>query len=62
MNFEAIRKALASGRHVFYGNDSYHVQEINGSYWITCTFNCYQIGLTQLDGTLNGKESEFYSR
>ena len=62
MTLEEIKKAVNSGKKVYWSNKGYEIQEDrNGQYLIICLSNNYCTGLTWLNGiTLNGKPEEFF--
>ena len=62
MNVNAIKKAVDSGKEVYWETSNYKVikDDIN-QYLIHSRCNDHYIGLTWNDGvTLNGKEEEFF--
>lgn len=62
MNAQEIKAAVANGKTVYYGNNTYKVICDKYNQWmILCTTNNHAIGLTWQDGvTLNGEESKFF--
>lgn len=62
MTLEEIKKAIADGKKVYCGNESYEViLDSVGQYLIYRKINEYCIGLTWRDGvTMNGTEEEFF--
>jgi predicted RecA/RadA family phage recombinase len=61
MNLEQIKTAIAEGKKVYWSSLLYEVIESKGEYLIKCGNHC--IGLVWEDGvTLNGKESEFFTK
>lgn len=62
MTLSEIKKAVESGKTVYWKNPSYEVvKQQNGEWVIKCTLNNnYIIGLTWTDGeTMNGKPEDF---
>lgn len=64
MNLQQIKDKLSAGIKVYWNNEAHEVTQDNKSqYFITNIYNQYSVGLTWLDGiTLNGKESEFFTK
>lgn len=63
MTLEQIKSAVDAGRTVCHHNKGYQVKKSQrGEYYIICTWNDYNIGLTWQDGvTMNGKPEDFYT-
>tara|TARA_Y100001938_G_C8075872_1_gene426040 strand:- start:1096 stop:1293 length:198 start_codon:yes stop_codon:yes gene_type:complete len=63
MNLEQIKKALEKGLKVYWGNNGYEVlKDKLGRYLVVCRHNGYTVGLTDLNGNLQGNPNEFYVR
>lgn len=63
MNLQEIKQAIAEGKKVYWSDLSYQVIKANDEYLIKCNNNNHCIGLTWADGvTLNGKESDFFTK
>jgi hypothetical protein len=62
MTLEEIKKAVESGKKVFWSHDGYEViKDKIGQWLIVCHKNNHCIGLTYSDNTtLNGKEGDFF--
>lgn len=60
-NVNEIIENVKKGNRVFWKNPGYEVKIYSNGAFICCTMNDYMIGLTQRDGTLNGKIEDFYA-
>ena len=63
MNLEQIKKALEKGLKVYWENDGYEVlKDKLGRYLVVFKHNGYTVGLTDLNGNLQGNPNKFYVR
>jgi hypothetical protein len=63
MNLEQIKKALKNGLKVYWENDGYEVlKDKLGRYLVVFRHNGYTVGLTDLNGNLQGNPNKFYVR
>jgi|TARA_R100000081_G_scaffold90923_2_gene67340 hypothetical protein len=63
MNLEQIKKALEKGLKVYWENDGYEVlKDKLGRYLVVFRHNGYTVGLTDLNGNLQGNPNKFYVR
>ena len=63
MNLEQIKKALKNGLKVYWENDGYEVlKDKLGRYLVVFKHNGYTVGLTDLNGNLQGNPNKFYVR
>ena len=61
MNLEQIKKALEKGLKVYWENDGYEVlKDKLGRYLVVFRHNGYTVGLTDLNGNLQGNPNKFY--
>src|SRR5210317_347003 len=61
MKLNEIKKAVKSGKRVFWKNENYEIIKEEAGFLITCIHNNFAISLTQADGvTMNGDESDFF--
>lgn len=61
MNTEEIKKAVEEGKRVCWSNEGYVVvKDSLGQWFIKCIYNNNCVGLTHKDGTLAGKEEDFF--
>ena len=60
MNLEQIKKALEKGLKVYWENDGYEVlKDKLGRYLVVFRHNGYTVGLTDLNGNLQGNPNKF---
>ena len=61
MTLEEIKKAVDSGKKVYWKNDGYIVEKWPSGYEIVCQQNEHAVGLTWADGvTMSESEEDFY--
>ena len=60
MNLTEIKSAVDAGKKVFWMNQGYQVKKRDLGYFIECQFENKTVELHKKEGTLNGKEEEFF--
>lgn len=59
---ESIKSAVENGQTVCWSSRAYEVvKDELGQWFIKCLSNGHLIGLTSLDGELNGKPEDFFT-